>query len=362
MQFAANFNLSDWLNENGFFHKANSSGELILHSCFNCGKKDKLYISAENGLFQCKVCGITGDAVKLVALLGEKSYHEARTLVYGQRIYKVGTSHFDLIEPLTFEKKKSVKTVKRFPDPITIPHFMKPLNPAKHQEAMRYLIKRGVPEASFSDLDIYVWEFANRVVFPVIYNGDWYGYVARDFTGTHEKKVLNSAGNFRNRFFWNHDLVVDSEELVICEGIFSAIKCGINRSIALLGKIAADDQVELIRTLENTKRVYICLDVDAQPEQYDLYRKLVPYFKEIYNVELPPVKKIRCPACSKVSSIEENADMGDMLCTHCSKVTKFREFTKLWDSADYLDAGDYDAESMSYYISKAKPFSGGGFI
>ena len=92
--------------------------------------------------------------------------------------------------------------------------------------------------------------YLNRIFFPVKYNGELKGFVARDFSNKVDPafKALNSVGQFRAKYVWNFDNVKDSDVIVLCEGITDAIKCGINRAIAFFGAAATEDQLDLIKT------------------------------------------------------------------------------------------------------------------
>jgi uncharacterized protein (DUF983 family) len=193
--------------------------------------------------------------------------------------------------------------------------------------------------------------FKNRAIFPVIVRGALYGWVARDITGQARQKVLNSTGDFRRQSVWNHDNVRGSEEIVICEGVVSALKCGVHRAIATLGKYVSPDQIMAIKALR-PKRVYICLDVDAVETAKALYFQVAGLFPEVYVVRLPPVLSIRCPECGKKMRFDEHGERS----ASCANGHKFvgEALESLAEKSDYLDAGDYTEAEMEAFIRESE--------
>lgn len=139
--------------------------------------------------------------------------------------------------------------------------------------------------------------FRNRVVFPVKILGKIVGYIGRDITGKQKQfKVLNSSGFSSSKFLWNLDNVMDAEYHVISEGIFSANSCGINNSVAILGKNVSSDGELLdkfkLLSLGKAKKVYIYLDVGTKKETFELAEGLSMVYEEVRVVIPPTIFKI----------------------------------------------------------------------
>lgn len=132
-----------------------------------------------------------------------------------------------------------------------------------------------------------------RIVFPVSVGTRTLGYVARDYTGTSKLKVMNSSGEWSGSLFWNFNLARTSKEVVICEGIFSAISCGVDRSIALLGKNInpSSDKIRLLKKL-GAKIFYIYLDTGAEKDAESLKKTLMSFAEEVHIIKPPSVIKI----------------------------------------------------------------------
>ena len=400
--------LAEIFSEHGVNFSENNTGELMIDPCFNCGRSKKLYASAENGVFKCQRCGIIGGPAKLLMGVLNCSFKEASIMLYGkaqpQSIYNQNDD--DEINVQISGIKKSRHTKKELPKPMKIPFYMKPLKKSDI-DAWNYLKKvRGLPDNIIEELEFLHWEDQHRVVLPVTMDGETYGTLSRDYIGDQELKVLNSSGTWRSFTVWNYDKAVDSEILIICEGVFSAMKTGIYRSVALFGKTASDGQIEAIRSMK-AKKIYICLDVGTDPEQYKLYQQLSLYYPgRIYKIELPPVienknktsgkeelvakinqifytelnyiKELNqyymtyedkqnilkhCRVNPKSSTEEKHAQFKNHVTTNNScKILSEKDVTDLkWllFKSDYKDSGDYTFDQMQVFIDVAKPFQGG---
>lgn len=199
-------------------------------------------------------------------------------------------------------------------------------------------------------------KYKDRVIFTVRRDGLLYGWVARSFATpakdakTRHLKVLNSPGEFKYFCIWNLDQVREQSEIVICEGIVSAIKCGINRSVATLGKAITDEQ---IRQLKKTKaeKVYICLDVDAYEDMVKVKRSLLGAFEKVYRVKLPAVKVHDCPRCGMGRDINWN-ELAELTC-QCGTTFTADQLREINNKTPFKDAGDYSEEEMQVFINSA---------
>jgi endogenous inhibitor of DNA gyrase (YacG/DUF329 family) len=222
-----------------------------------------------------------------------------------------------------------------------------------------FLRKRGLPPTlleSVTDAIVSV-KYRSRVVFIVRSGGAAFGWVARDYTGQSSLKVMNSRGPFKYFCAWNFDQAQGSSEIVVCEGIVSAVKCGIHRSVATLGKLVTDEQVQLLKK-SGARTAYVCLDVDAQKEAQELKRRLLPHFKNVYNVSLPPVRLLKCPACGKKGEwLEGEAAASDFACP-CGHEMSGQPLMAALAKSDYKDSGDYTIEEMSGFIAEARKKDG----
>lgn len=107
--------------------------------------------------------------------------------------------------------------------------------------------------------------FANRVIFPNLYNGKAVSWQGRDFTGTATAKyVLPKKENeliFHKNFLWGIDFV-PYDKVVVCEGVMDALSVGAGAVHTHGVKWSRSQACELM----SFKEVYICYDSDEAGE------------------------------------------------------------------------------------------------
>lgn len=418
-------NIADWLQSNGveFDEVSTDHGlELKVLECPVCGKLKKLYVDAAKGVAQCKYadCDWNGgiSPLKLVQEIARVDKQTAYKICFGEdRKKSVHTNEEsmadDLDDLLSYEGGALVseEATPRILKEIVMPRAAVPLS-KDHTEAYQYLLNRGLSEDEVSKLDAYIipvynyktafkellalgingkdpikehMKLMNRVIIPSKIDGKMYGYVARDFSGKADPqyKALNSEGSWRSQVLWNYDNAKSSDSLVICEGIFDAIKGGISRSVAIFGAAVSDGQIKLI-TKTQAKRVIFALDVGTDKTKKDLFNKLFMYYPgAIYEVDFEEYlfsKKITIsePMVRKVEEIMGESvarfdSMGMVIPYQKRKLLKTlakensNRFNSLEErlrsslmefliSAEYKDAGDYTKEEMEELITRARVY------
>lgn len=402
----------DFLDDNGIEYDETVSGEIKIMECPSCGKSKKLYVDPETGVAQCKSASCDLN-------LGISPFDLVITLLGVSRgeAYKIcfGTSNqmediFDTSDNMEDELFLKKEEKKKAPENVELPVNSVSLDKNKHKEAWNYLIDRGYTDEIIEKIGAKIMEYKNysqgfadltsknyskedikrtlmyinRIIFPLYINNEIKGYIARDFTGKVDKayKALNSIGSFRSFYFWNYDNAKDSDELVICEGITDALKCGINRSIALLGTVATKEQISLMKKM-NAKKIIFCLDVGTEKNQEVLYDQLMlSYPGSIYTVEMEPlfISKYEIddemfealqetPIASKhrLEKVDKNKIMMDYeLYEDVKKKLKSKWYNldkrkmealeQFIKNGDYKDAGDFSLEEMEEKIKKATLF------
>jgi DNA primase len=297
------FNPEAWLEDRGIGFRRSPKNWFILKECPFCSRKNTGGIDPNGKSFKCfsAKCSAGPDSkcsiavlVSHVAGISMKEAIEITRDGYDFDLSAQNTRKEEEIDNFVLSmlgdiKSRQPEIVKSAPTKeINKPHFFKTVT-EDDSEAVEYLESRGISLEMARDLDVQVWESDKRVAFMIETFGMTYGYVARDYTGRSPLKVRNSEGNFRSNAVWNYDRVCESETLVICEGIFSAIGCGIDRSIATLGAEVSPGQVELISQMK-AKTVYIYFDVDADNMALNLFDKLSPFFDDIRIVRVPAIQ------------------------------------------------------------------------
>lgn len=325
--------------------------------CPFCSKERKMNLLLEDdksktgddkilkaGFSQCYSCN-TKDTPRLLSALSGLDIKVTRKMVYSEHNEEeVFFVKFNQIpEGGAFKKDTLSEILEKYPVQ-QLPEFSVPLDLNVHTEARDYLLLRGLTIEDIRIADVHVMgkskdqifdalralnltrdemrerlsqtlRHIGRVIFPVKMNNRIYGFVSRDYTGKAEVKVLNSEGALTSSFFWNFDNAKKSRRLIICEGIFDAIKCGIHQSIALLGKATTNhsDRIKLIKRL-NPEEIVIYLDNGAYSDAQNLASILADTFPDIRIVTIRPyvsgveVTEQRTKLIEKIVSTEVEDD------------------------------------------------------
>ena len=172
------------------------------------------------------------------------------------------------------------------------PLWLEPgLNAAVLSDARAYLRSRGLGRAAWQKANIgacYDGYHANRVVVPILDEAQekWIGWVARDWTGTAERKYMYPLGMHRSQIvFQQHVLQEESDApVLVVEGVFDALPY-IGNAVALLGK-PSGLQFEILK--KSKRPLAVVLDGDAWEEGYTLSQRLQLEGKRAGYVKLPP--------------------------------------------------------------------------
>lgn len=262
--------------------------ELILQ-CPHCpkDKPPKLYINVDKGVFNCFRCGdFHGKLWKL------KEYPE---------IFAILEDKLSLAE---------ITQITSFHKPMEESSFavLDELNPVREVLATdaqyAYLLSRGFTEGLISIYAPLVSlnpKHINRVVIP-IYDSDnnLIYFSSRDITNLSHHKYANPEVPKAGIVFESQvpEALLYADSAVICEGVFDAFK--IPNAIALLGKsLSQKTEKVILNKLQHKKKIYICLDVNAEDCISELARKFTTFFpnKEIYCIN---------------TAAYGNLDLGDM--------------------------------------------------
>lgn len=322
-----------FLDSHGVAYKPlNQRGYITLHECVFCGKDKRLYISVKQdpikseirpGYINCYSCGTKGGFHQVYAQLEKVDLQAAKDICYGKKREEDEVFAIDISRPdlETFQGESLSQILNKY-QTVELPDFSVPIS-KRHTQALTYLEKRGIPlevasavdarvieftkreqiEEAYRELGVsgdellkltdYTSRFMGRIIFPVTFNNATYGYVARDYWGRDAAyKVLNSSGPLTSAFVWGFDLAKKSPRLVLVEGIFDGLKCGVHQSMAILGKASVEesDRIKLIKKL-NPEEIVIYLDNGAYEEATALAQILCKNFKNVKMVITEPVLK-----------------------------------------------------------------------
>jgi len=238
----------------------NGSRTELIFPCDNylcIGRSWKLYVNIETGLYHCQRC--------------EKSGH---------------------VKPPDRAKLRAPgKKVK-----LTLADiFAVPVRAGS--AAYSYLKhKRGL-----SDREILYWDFRESplnswqggVVIP-LRDPNHPGFLVRVFDRDASKRwsrtdnYYNSPGFERRSTVFNIAQAENYSELIICEGVFSAVACGLN-VVSTLGKDVTPNQFDRLMALKNVKEYIICFDGDlpGREKSLEVAKKIYGMGRRVSVVILP---------------------------------------------------------------------------
>ena len=277
------------------------NGSETLFFCPVCDHhKRKLSVNIDKDVFKCWVCDWSGRSIyRAVRRYGTVSHRSAwKRLSNRIEVESFSEVLFGGTEP---ETKQVVKLPRSFK---TLVH-----GPYSHyaHDARNYLYNRGI-----DDEDIVRWkigycatgQYAERIVVPSFnLDGDPNYFISRSYTG-HPKKYMNPRAG-RDIVF--NELMVDfDDDLIIVEGVFDAIKAGIN-SVPLLGSTLREDSYFFQKIVKYDTPLFLGLDPDAKRKQGKMIRAMLEYGLEIYEMDVPAGKDIGDLTKKQVAKLKQEA-------------------------------------------------------
>lgn len=124
--------------------------------------------------------------------------------------------------------------------------------------------------------------FKYRMVVPIRLDGEVVSFIARDMTGTADKKVLYPKGCKTSRMLFNYDRARRFDRVILVEGVLDALRTG-PRCMAILGTNLSDSQVTLLANSE-AREVVVMLDGDAAGEAGAL--KVVERLRSMFKLRV----------------------------------------------------------------------------
>ncbi len=262
------------------------SGSEYLFFCPKCKHhKKKLSVNLEKDKFKCWVCDYAGPSSRLVKRHGTFVQQNAWRELTGQ----VEVTDFEKL--LLGEKLPLQEEMQK----LTLPEeFISLCNRGLSltaTAAKNYLQKRGIDKE-----DILRWkigfasagEYAERIIVPSFDNAGNLSYFVSRTYAKNWKKYLNPKHD-RDIIF--NELMVDwDEDVVLCEGVFDAIK--VPNSIPILGSTLREDSKLFAQIVRNDSAIYLALDPDAEKKISALIESLLRYGIEIYKIPIAPFKDV----------------------------------------------------------------------
>ena len=301
-------------------------GKEYISCCpFHNDTSPSFSISETSGLYNCFVCG-GGDFFKFVKNIEKISLKEAIEFVKGQVGLSDNFDAFSVVENST--KNFETRCNEIIDEYVEFKEVKLPL--CEPAENYFDIVKKRVDLESIKKWNMKYCVndriFHDRLIIPVYLENKLVSFAARDMSGQSEvwgkikeilkkkqltkkekqifidkylyKKILYPFGTQLGKLFFNWDEAIKSKEVVICEGIFDAIriiKHGYN-ALALLTCHLNSYKTELL--VKKFDRIYVALDNDDKvdelgnrknPGQESAEKILKDYLTDIqtHNVVLP---------------------------------------------------------------------------
>lgn len=165
-----------------------------------------------------------------------------------------------------------------------------PIHDELSKDGIDYLKSRGLSVDTLDKYQIMYSADMRRVIFPVIMNGNVYGWQGRAVDQVDKKyRMYNLPGNWKARCLMFFDNLKNSQHAVLAEGPISAMKFEkVGGFVASMGKVISKGQLDLLIN-SGVNKVYMALDRDA----FDMVSNIIQYISskkhqmEFYEVSVP---------------------------------------------------------------------------
>lgn len=188
---------------------------------------------------------------------------------------KLNTGGYQTLVEDTPEEVKVLNAIEESGFPKSIPVTQSP-------EGSEYLKSRGfVPEILYRDYRVMYssdpqFFKAPHIVVPIYQNYEavtWQArYIGEDFELNGSTKYYFPPGSNKSNLLFNMDSARMHGDVVITEGVFDAMRVGVN-GVCIFGKKASLRQQKLLRNFWNTGRAYMMLDRDAHKESTSMVQE-----------------------------------------------------------------------------------------
>jgi DNA primase len=248
--------------------------------------KGNLEINMARGIFHCWICNYSGNLRDLL-----KDY-----LGYVPKIEKYQSPE-DLQQTYdidSFLKKTETIVKEKIVDYSILPKEYIYLGQNSDtlsmlgRKALKYVLNRMTINDIIHHKVGYcgIGKFKWRIIVPFVEDDRVVYFIARDFMGGAYRKYDNpkrdEIGIGKEEVVFNINGARMVKQAVICEGVFDAIRVGID-GVAILGVSISDSQTAKLLSM---KKVYVMLDADAPNEAMKLAKKFQKIGKQVYLIKL----------------------------------------------------------------------------
>jgi len=287
----------------------------------NC-RRQKLHVEKTTGMSKCFRCGFRGWANWVLARVYGKSAEELDQLLYG--VTTVGTIiDAGLIHMTDFWGEEEAETAllptePTYPAPMERSPDWCDIDEPMSAAGREYLEKRGIPLALAREYGIGFDPAEQRVLIPVVVEGQMRGWQGRYVHDTefvrngrvvHIPKVM-TVGKLGKECFMFQDRLAGRGAAVLTEGPFDALKCHyLGGNVASMGKDVSPRQLDIL-VRSGIKALYVGLDRDADRPVGSIVRALHGVVRLLRL--LPPPHRDDLGDCTFEEVVEQAAIAEEM--------------------------------------------------
>jgi hypothetical protein len=307
-----------------FFEKHNvkpkkANARSYIFDCPACGGNEKLYIEKSSGRSICfkhktEECPTAKTGIIHTLHLLSEVPHRIIKEELSDKIITTQEEVLSLEDEVDLEienqKKKELSPI----DVKQLPFDCKPIDWPEAKEGLDYLTGRGLDLETLKRQNVMYSNRYRRVIFPVIMNGEMYGWQGRAVDKNNPLRMYNLPGEWKTKTLMFFDNLKGSDKAILAEGAISALKFSkVGGFVATMGKVISQKQIDMVLDL-GVKKVYLALDPDAINEMEDLTKRLLMQTK--YKVE-----------CFLIKVPVDKEDFGD--CSYDECVNAYQTSIKL---------------------------------
>ena len=245
---------------------------------FHDDHNPSLIVSPEKQIVNCFVCLEKAlDVIGFVQKIEKLSFSETIDKLYG-KTYESDNFSLEKLEQRLSKINNKIKAL----DIVPLPNDCIEL--ATIDKCPEYLLKR----ISFDIVKKFkLKKTADRIIIPIYEEGEYKGFIGRDYTGKSSLSHLIPSNWNIGKYFFNLDSIDPNKKVIIVEGTFDVmylIEKKYTNVVSILGTKLNIYRIEKLLK-KGVKDIILCLDMDKDTEAgQEATKKIINKVKNIFNV------------------------------------------------------------------------------
>ena len=271
-------------------------------------------INPNKGVCNCWICGQSSNITKLIAKIKGITYIEALAIINEKSdLRKAMEDRKNKVE----QKKIDKTVITNFSLPKYSYPFLKDRNDTWQSVAYSYIRnKYDIDFDTVINAKLHYCchgDYRNSIIIPIYRDNKLVNFVSRKWDKNAKQRYKNCPNElavlYIKKTVYNYDNIKKGQDLlVIVEGIFSALKVGLNRTVATFGTKTTEEQLKLIIGL-NAKKTVILFDNDLENNNtWKEANEIANYLSTFINV-----KAIRIPYADKDPADLTKIDIDNLI-------------------------------------------------